>query len=117
MCWSLPQMLVLTSFRITPCSHLRDPRDNLGKSIDRTSTLPGPTYTTPRLLAIWCSPVRTLECMGSGFRHSVILLSGASADTDRADNLPIALQGDTAGENHHAPMIGHVNSEKLGARL
>jgi hypothetical protein len=47
----------------------------------------------------------------------VILLSGAAADTDRADNLPIALQGDTAGENHHAAMIGYVNSEKLAARL
>src|SRR6266853_2662283 len=52
-CWSLPQMLVLTSLRITPCSHLRDPSANFGKSIDWTSTFPGPTYTTPRLFAIF----------------------------------------------------------------
>jgi len=52
-CWSLPQMLVLTSLRITPCSHLREPNANFGKSMDWTSTFPGPAYTTPRLFAIF----------------------------------------------------------------
>jgi hypothetical protein len=47
----------------------------------------------------------------------VILLSGAAAYTDRADNLPIAPQGDAAGKNHHPPLVRHVNSEKLAARL
>src|SRR3984957_5053264 len=46
-------MLVLTSLRITPCSHLREPSANLGKSMDWTSTFPGPAYTTPRLIAIY----------------------------------------------------------------
>src|SRR5215813_2171060 len=59
-CWSLPQMLVETTFRITPCSHLRLPSASLGKSMDWTSTLPGPTYATPRLVAI--------ECITSGGR-------------------------------------------------
>ena len=42
MCWSVPQMLVVTIFRMTPCSHLRDPRASSGKGIDWTSTLPVP---------------------------------------------------------------------------
>jgi hypothetical protein len=52
MCWSLPQMLVQTILRMTPCSHLREPIASLGKSMDWTSTLPGPMYATPRFEAI-----------------------------------------------------------------
>src|SRR6202051_305619 len=79
MCWSLPQMLVLTTLRITPCSHFRDPSDNFGKSIDRTSTFPGPTYTTPRLLAINVRSSKNLECFRASFRHGVVQLSGSAA--------------------------------------
>src|ERR1700693_685798 len=61
-CWSLPQILVLTTLRITPCSHFRDPSDNFGKSIGRTSTFPGLTYTTPRLFAINVRSNKNLEC-------------------------------------------------------
>src|SRR5260221_7551978 len=69
MCWSLPQMLVLTTLRITPCSHFREPSDNFGNSIGRTSTFPGPTYTTPRLLAIKVRSFKNLECFGSSFPY------------------------------------------------
>src|ERR1035438_8301330 len=69
-------MLVLTTLRITPCSHFRDPSDNFGKSIGRTSTFPGPTYTTPRLLAINVRFFENLECFGASFRHGVNLIDG-----------------------------------------
>src|SRR5216684_5755766 len=117
MCWSLPQMLVLTTLRITPCSHFRDPSDNFGKSIDRTSTFPGPTYTTPRLLAINVPSTKNLECFGASFRHRVILLSGTAANAHTAYHFPPAFQRDAAGEYHHAPMVGHLDSEELTARL
>jgi hypothetical protein len=68
-------MLVLTTLRITPCSHFREPSDNFGNSIGRTSTFPGPTYTTPRLLAINVGSFKNLECFGSSFRYGVTLLS------------------------------------------
>src|SRR6202047_4547747 len=97
-CWSLPQMLVLTTLRITPCSHFRDPSDNFGKSIGRTSTFLGPTYTTPRLLAISVCSYENLECFGAGFRDGVILLSGAAADAHTAHHFSAAFQRDTAGE-------------------
>ena len=71
-------MLVLTTLRITPCSHFREPSDNFGNSIGRTSTFPGPTYTTPRLLAINVRSFKNLECFGSGFSDGVILLSGTA---------------------------------------
>src|SRR5258708_37201710 len=63
-------MLVLTTLSITPCSHFREPSDNFGNSIGRTSTFPGPTYTTPRLLAINVRSFKNLECFGSSFRYS-----------------------------------------------
>src|ERR1700681_1235486 len=110
-------MLVLTTFRITPCSHFRDPSDNFGKSIDRTSTFPGPTYTTPRLLAINACSFKNLECFRASFRHGVILLSGTAAHAPAAHHFSAARQGDAAGEHHHAPMVGRVNSEELPARL
>src|ERR1700758_3802201 len=101
-CWSLPQMLVLTSLRITPCSHLREPSSNLGKSMDWTSTLPGPAYTTPRLLAINVySNRKKLERISAGLGYRVILLSGAATDSYRADNFSAPLQRDAAGEDHH----------------
>src|SRR6266851_5323428 len=110
-------MLVLTTLRITPCSHFRDPSDNFGKSIDRTSTFPGPTYTTPRLLAINVPSTKNLECFGASFRHRVILLSGTAANAHTAYHFPPAFQRDAAGEYHHAPMVGHLDSEELTARL
>src|ERR1700687_916915 len=110
-------MLVLTTFRIPPCSHFRDPSDNFGKSIGRTSTFPGPTYTTPRLLAMNVCSFKNLECFRSSFRHSVILLSGTTANAHGAYHCSTAFQRDAAGEHNHAPMIGHVDSEKLTARL
>src|ERR1700686_193329 len=94
-CWSLPQMLVLTSLRITPCSHLREPSANLGKSMDWTSTFPGPAYTTPRLFAIYVHSNRNkLKRHCAGLCHHVILLAGAAANSHRADNLPISFQRD-----------------------
>src|SRR5712691_4889327 len=94
-------MLVLTTLRITPCSHFREPSDSFGKSIGRTSTFPGPTYTTPRLLAINVPSNKNLECFGASFRH----------------HFSVALQRDAAGEHHHAPVVGHLDSEELTARL
>src|SRR5271168_5616458 len=76
-------MLVLTTLRITPCSHFRDPSDNFGKSIGRTSTFPGPTYTTPRLLAINVCPFKNPEYFGARCRHAVILLSTLFALSER----------------------------------
>src|SRR5450631_2692318 len=111
-------MLVLTSLSITPCSHLREPKANLGKSMDRTSTFPGPAYTTPRLFAIYVHSNRNkLERLCAGLCYSVILLSGAAADSYCADNLPISFQRDAASEDHDAAVIGNVNSEELATRL
>src|ERR1700688_2754813 len=111
-------MLVLTSLRITPCSHLREPKANLGKSMDWTSTFPGPAYTTPRLFAIYVHSNRNkLKRHCAGLCHHVILLAGAAANSHRADNLPISFQRDAASEDHDAAMIGNVNSEELAARL
>src|SRR5271168_2770110 len=110
-------MLVLTTLRITPCSHFRDPSDNFGKSIDRTSTFPGPTYTTPRLLAINVRSFKNLECFRSGFRYSVILLSGTAAHSHAAYDSSAARQRNAAGEHHHAAMIGRMNSKELPTRL
>src|SRR6202049_1060822 len=62
-------ILVLTTLSITPCSHFREPSDNFGNSIGRTSTFPGPTYTTPRLLAINVRSFKNLDCFGSSFRY------------------------------------------------
>src|SRR5271166_4337668 len=110
-------MLVLTTLRITPCSHFREPSDNFGKSIGRTSTFPGPTYTTPRLLAINVRSFKNLECFRSSFRYSTILLSGTAAHSHAAYYLSTARQRNAAGEHHYAPMIGHMDSEELPARL
>src|SRR5271154_1666794 len=110
-------MLVLTTLRITPCSHFRDPSDNFGKSIDRTSTFPGPTYTTPRLLAINVRSFKNLECFRPSFRHSVILVSGTAAHAHAADHVSAAPQRNAAGEHHHPPLVGHVDAEELPARL
>src|SRR5712672_3136542 len=97
-CWSLPQMLVLTTLRITPCSHFRDPNDNSGKSIGRTSTFPGPTYTTPRLLAINVRSSNNLECFGSSFGYGVILLPEPPLTPTPPSIFPPADQRNAAGE-------------------
>src|ERR1700692_2223101 len=116
-CWSLPQILVLTTLRITPCSHFRDPSDNFGKSIGRTSTFPGPTYTTPRLLAINVRSFKNPECFRASFRYGVILLSETAAHSPTAHPFSTARQRDAAGEHHHAPMVGDMDSEELPTRL
>src|ERR1035438_7915483 len=86
--------------------------------VRRTSTFPGPAYTTPRLFAINVHSNRNkLEGHCAGLCHHVILLAGAAADSHRADNLPISFQRDAASEDHDAAMIGNVNSEELAARL
>src|SRR6266436_3272992 len=59
-CWSDPQMLVVTTFRITPCGASLPPNGSVsllgirsfGYAIDCTSTSPGLIYATPRLFAI-----------------------------------------------------------------
>src|ERR1700690_981960 len=96
-------MLVLTTLSITPCSHFREPSDNFGNSIGRTSTFPGPTYTTPRLLAINVRSFKNLECFGASFRYGVILLSGTAAHAHAAYHFSAARQRNAAGEHHHAP--------------
>src|ERR1700690_1657332 len=106
-------MLVLTTLSITPCSHFREPSDNFGNSIGRTSTFPGPTYTTPRLLAINVLSNKNLECFGASFRYGVILLSGTAAHAHATYHFSAAFQWDAAGEHHHAPMIGHMDSKEL----
>jgi hypothetical protein len=53
----------------------------------------------------------------AGLCHSMILFSGAAADSYCADNLPIAFQRDAASEDHDAAVIGNVNSEELATRL
>src|SRR4051794_24597724 len=60
MCWSDPQMFVVTTFRITPCGASLPPNGSVsllgirsfGYAIDCTSTAPGLMYATPRLLAM-----------------------------------------------------------------
>ena len=62
MCWSEPQMFVVTTLRIAPCSHLRfclsettgdkvESSSSLGKAMGFTWTSPGAMYTTPRFVA------------------------------------------------------------------
>jgi hypothetical protein len=109
--------LVLTTFRITPCSHFRDPSDNFGKSIDRTSTFPGPTYTTPRLLAIDIRSFKKLKYFRASFRDAVILLSGTAAHAHAAHHFSAAFQRNAAGEHHDAPVVGYMDSKELPARL
>src|SRR5690242_4583764 len=57
MCRSLPQMLVVTSLRMTACSIFRPCGSaSLGYPASRTSILPGPMNVIARLLAIcWMS--------------------------------------------------------------
>jgi len=55
-CWSLPQMLVLT-VEITPCSHLRESNANFGKSMDWTSTLPVLLYNSTIGLPYFVPPI------------------------------------------------------------
>src|ERR1700722_5478905 len=112
-------MLVLTIFRMTPCSQ-RLPRGStsFGKSMLRTSTLPGPTYTTPRLLAmICCSSKYLFECLRARFRDRLVLLARTSADADGAHDLPVAPEWNSACEDHHAPIVGGVDAEELTAGL
>src|SRR5712692_11094689 len=98
-------MLVLISLRITPCSHLREPSANFGKSIDWTSTFPGPMYTTPRLFAIHFLQLEKLEHHRASFRHRVILFTRAAANSHCADDLSTAFQGYAAGEERNSPAI------------
>lgn len=58
-----------------------------------------------------------LNCSGAGFGDGVILLSGAAADADGANDLAILAQRNSTGEDHDAAVIGDVNAEELIARL
>jgi hypothetical protein len=69
------------------------------------------------LLAINVRSFENLECFGASFRYSVILLSGTAAHSHAADHFSGARQRDAAAEHHHAPMVGHLDSEELTARL
>src|ERR1700720_2239073 len=99
MCWSLPQILVETILRITPCSHFRLPSASFGEFMLWTSTLPGPMYATPRLLAIRTPPLgiffrddlhrRGLERGCSCRGHGMVLLTRTAADPDGAHYLAI----------------------------
>src|SRR5258706_6158212 len=110
-------MLVLTTLRITPCSHFREPSDNFGKSIGRTSTFPGPTYTTPRLLAINVRSFKNLECFGSSFRYSGPGSRELPLTPTPLTSFPPVGQRNATGEHHHAPMVGHMGCKELTARL
>jgi len=50
-------------------------------------------------------------------RYSVILLSGTAAHSHAAYHFSAARQRNAAGEHHHAPLVGYLNSEELPARL
>src|ERR1700744_1642946 len=43
----------------------------------------------------------------------MILFAGPSADTDRADHLASALDGNAPGEDHDLAVIGNVDPEEL----
>src|SRR5689334_14242011 len=58
-----------------------------------------------------------LKGLRAGFRHGVVLVAGAAADADRADDFPVTFQGDAAGEDHDFPVVGSVDSEELAAGL
>jgi hypothetical protein len=47
----------------------------------------------------------------------LVLIATAAADTDRADDRSVTPQGDAAGEDHHAPVVGCVDAKELLARL
>jgi hypothetical protein len=68
------------------------------------------------LLAINVRSFKNLECFRSSFRYSVILLSGTADHAHAAYHFSAPRQ-DAAGEHHHAPMVGHLDSEELTARL
>ena len=50
-------------------------------------------------------------------RDRVVLLARPAADADRAHHLPVLLQRDASGENHHPAIVRRVNSEELVAGL
>src|SRR5690349_976047 len=112
-------MFVAMTFRITPCSACR-PRGStsLGKSMLRTSTLPGPTYTTPRLPGMLDAPVAcsTKGC-GAGFRHRLILLTRAAAHANGTDDLPGAFERNAARKDHDAAAVGGMNAVELRTGL
>src|SRR5579862_6910871 len=90
-----------------------------------TSTLPGPIYTTPRLLAIrllstaWSNQkcLRRLKRRGAGFSDRMILIARATADANRAYNFSALLQRDAAREDHDLAVVGGVDTKELPARL
>jgi hypothetical protein len=47
----------------------------------------------------------------------MILFAGTAAYTHRAKDLSVALQRNAASEDHYSTVIGHMNAEKLPARL
>src|SRR5258708_36946269 len=47
----------------------------------------------------------------------MILVAGATADTNRADYPSIQLQRDAAGKNHNLAVVGNMNAEELASRL
>ena len=57
------------------------------------------------------------ECRRGSFGHCVILLSAAAAHADRSHNFTVFLQGNSAGEDHDAPMVRNVDAEELLAAL
>jgi hypothetical protein len=59
---------------------------------------------------------KKLECFGANFRHGVILLSGTAAHAHTTYHFSATRQRNAAGEHHHAPMIGHMDSKELPAR-
>src|SRR5579871_590373 len=105
-------MFVEIIFKMTPCSHFRLPKANFGKSIDWISTLPVPTYATPRLVAI--------KRLSSKFLRFA-LIEGPEFRTRFLRQYPVVSQSGADGVNA-APLAKQANRRVLlidgsGARL
>src|ERR1700761_2734253 len=62
-------------------------------------------------LLLTCCSQRRGGCLGDG----LILVGVAAADPDRAHDLTVACQWDTAGEDHHPAVVAGVDAEQRTA--
>jgi hypothetical protein len=61
--------------------------------------------------------VNLVECLRARFRDRLVMLAGTAAYADSADHLAGPTEGNPACENHHASLIGGVDTKELTARL
>src|SRR3954453_2652456 len=71
--------------------------------------------TPPR--ATRARSMRGLERRGACFGDGLILLAQAAADADGSHDFIAAFERNSAGENHHAAVVGSVDAEELVAGL